>query len=224
MRVSGAWARFWLIVISLVSTMVLADDVYSLFRQGPAQTEFTGALQSDFQRDILPNVQTIAVQAHSESKPQIEKAFTDLNGRVPELANASLQQLDQLQKDLPERGNKVLSASFGDMLQREDSKIRSMFPEATDQNVTAMITNISTQAQSDFGDATNSLFAQHVQAMNGIVADLTKIQNTEKVNPSADKADWEMALMVVDAFHDDLQGMAGQPQTGAAKAIKEAKK
>ncbi len=85
-------ARLWrigttcaIVLIMVLCVGSLVNSVHNLFRPGPAQDQFTSTLTTDLKRDVLPNVQTLATQAITDSKPQVETAFSKLNGRVPEL-------------------------------------------------------------------------------------------------------------------------------------------
>lgn len=181
----GATCAIVLIVVLCVGSLV--NSVHNLFRPGPAQDEFSSTLTTDLKRDVLPNVQTLATQAITDSKPEVETAFSKLNGRVPELTSASLKQLELLQHNLPERGDKVLNATYGVMLKKHEAKIKTMFPEATDENVAALVTNMTAEGQKQIVSANDTLFSKHMEALNGIVADLTTIQNTEPVSRTKTK-------------------------------------
>ena len=169
----------------------------------------------------------MAKQALTDSKPQVQAAFTRLNDRVPELTSTSLKQFDILQKELPEHGDKALQATYGQMLQRQEPKIKSAYPDVTDASVQALVTNMTNEGQNQIVSANNTLFSKHLAALNSIESDITKIQATEPVTADEDKANWEMALLVVDNFHSDLQGLQsssdntpGSVKSGTGKDIK----
>ncbi len=226
-------ARYWrlgitaaIVLITVVCVGSLVNSVHSLFRPGPAQDEFTSTLTADLKQNTLPQVQSIAGQALTESKPEIEASFTKLNTRVPELTSASLKQLTMLQHNLPERGDKVLNATYGTLLKKHEAKIRALFPEATDANVAALVDTMSAEGQTQIVSANNTLFSKHQAALTGIQNDLATIQNTETVTADEDQSNWEMALLVVDSFHDDLQGLQaeGAKPAAAPKIGKDVKK
>ncbi len=118
----------------------------------------------------------------------------------------------------------MLNATYGVMLKKHEAKIKTMFPEATDENVAALVTNMTAEGQKQIVSANDTLFSKHMEALNGIVADLTTIQNTEPVSPDEDKANWEMAMIVLDNFHDDLQGLQAEGAKPAKPTGKVAKK
>ena len=229
--------KFWrwgtsaaVVLITVLCVGSLVNQVHNLFQPGPAQQQFTSALTDGLKRDVLPSVTDMAKQALSDSKPQVQAAFTHLNDRVPELTSTSLKQFDILQKDLPEQGDKALQATYSEMLKRQEPKIKAAYPNVTDASVQALVTNLTQEGQTQIVSANDTLFSKHIAALNSIQADLTKIQDTEPVTPDQDKANWEMALLVVDDFHADLQGLQAQNVTtigspkvgvGAGKADKQ---
>ncbi len=209
--------KFWrwgasgaIVLITVLCVASLIGQVHALFQPGPVQQEFASTLTDGLKRDVLPSVTDMAKQALTDSKPQVQAAFTKLNDRVPELTSTSLKQFDILQKELPEKGDKALQDTYGEMLKRQEPKIRAAYPDASDANVQALVTSMTAEGQSQIVSANNTLFAKHLAALNSIEADLTKIQDTEPVAANEDKANWEMALLVVDNFHSDLQSLQTQ--------------
>ena len=221
----GASSAIVLITVLCVASLV--SQVHALFQPGPSQQQFTGALTDGLKRDVLPSVTDMAKQALTESKPEVQAAFTKLNDRVPELTSVSMKQFDILQKELPEHGDKALQATYGEMLKREEPKLRAAYPEATDANVQALVTNMTAEGQNQIVSANDALFSKHLAALNAVESDITKIQSTEPVVGSEDKANWEMALLVVDNFRSDLQGLQAQsdntPKSVKAPAGKDTK-
>jgi hypothetical protein len=216
------------VLITILSVASLANEVRDLFQPGPAQQQFAGTLSDGLKRDVLPSVTDMARQALTDSKPEVQAAFAKLNTRVPELTSMSLKQFDILQKELPEQGDKALQATYGDMLKREEPKIKAAYPDATDASIQALVTNMTAEGQAQIVSANDTLFSKHMAALNSIETDITKIQDTEPVTADEDKANWEMALLVVDNFHSDLQGLQSQsdntPKSVNGKAGKDDKK
>lgn len=202
------WVTSGLVVLfTVLCVSSLIHQVHALFQPGPPQQEFVSTLTTGLKQDVLPSVTDMAKQALTDSKPEVQAAFTKLNDRVPELTATSLKQFDILQKELPEHGDKALQDTYVEMLKRQEPKIRTAYPDATDANVQALVTNMTSEGQNQIVSANNTLFSKHLAALNSIEADLTKIQDTEPVAANEDKANWEMALLVVDNFHSDLEGL-----------------
>lgn len=198
------------VLITVLCVGSLANEVHNLFQPGPAQQQFASTLSDGLKRDVLPSVTDMAKQALTESKPEVQAAFTKLNTRVPELTSMSLKQFDILQKDLPAHGDKALQDTYGEMLKRQEPKIKAAYPGVTDASVQALVTNMTAEGQNQIVSANDTLFSKHMAALNSIESDITKIQDTEPVSADEDKANWEMALLVVDNFHSDLQGLQTQ--------------
>ena len=215
------------VAITVFCVGSLVNQVHDLFQPGPAQTVFANSLTDGLKKDVLPSMTDMAKQALNDSKPEVQAALTKFNGRVPELTSTSLKQFDILQKELPEHGDKALQATFGDMVKRQEPKIKAAYPDVTDDKVQALVTNMTQEGQNQIVSANDTLFSKHTAALNSIESDITKIQDTEPVTADADKANWEMALLVVDNFHDDLKSLQTQSDNtpaslkgGAGKADK----
>ncbi len=198
------------VAITVFCVGSLVNQVHDLFQPGPTQTAFANSLTDGLKRDVVPSVTDMAKQALTDSKPEVQAAFTKLNDRVPVLTSISLKQFDILQKELPEHGDKALQATFGDMVKRQEPKIKLAYPDVTDDKVQALVTNMTQEGQNQIVSANDTLFSKHTAALNSIESDITKIQDTEPVTSDADKANWEMALLVVDNFHDDLKSLQTQ--------------
>ncbi len=204
----GASIAVAAITVGCVGSLV--GQVHALFQPGPAQQQFATSLTDGLKTSVLPSVTDMAKQAITESKPEVQAAFTKLNDRVPELTATSLKQFDILQKELPEHGDKALQATYGEMLKRQEPKIKAAYPGVTDEAVQALVTNMTNEGQSQIVSANDKLFSKHMAALSAIQTDLTKIQDTEPVTADEDKANWEMALLVVDNFHSDLKSLQAQ--------------
>ncbi|MEO7716008.1 MAG: hypothetical protein ABIY70_07390 [Capsulimonas sp.] len=219
------WGTTGVMTIAVIACVsFLGNSVRNLFVPGPVQDQFSSTLTDGLKRDVLPDVQTIATQAFTESKPVIDASFTKLNGQVPELTASTMKQFDLLQKHIPVTGDKVLNRTYGDMLKRHEAKIHSMFPSATDANIAALVDTMSSEGGKQLAQANNTLFSKHMDKMNAIEADLTKIQSSESISPDQDKVNWEMALMVVDGFHQELTEMKAKGSASPMNAATGVKK
>ena len=216
------------VLMTVLCVASLVNQVHDLFQPGPTQQQFASTLSDGLKREVLPSVADLAKQALTESKPEVQAAFTKLNDRVPELTSTSLKQFDILQKELPEHGDKALQDTYGEMLKRQEPKIKAAYPGVTDASIQALVTNMTAEGQNQIVHANDTLFSKHMTALNAIESDITKIQDTEPVTADEDKANWEMALLVVDNFHSDLQGLQSQsdntPKSLNAAAGKDGKK
>ncbi len=214
-----------IVAILALGTWNVISGVRDLFRAGPVQNEFAADLVSRLNSDVLPDVQKLAGEAITQSQPAVQAQFQQLSGRLPDVSNAFMEQFTQLQQNLPVQGQKVLSDTFGETLQAEVPKIQQMYPDVTKDNITTAVDNISSATQQQIGSASTKMFSKHVEALKGIIGDMRTIEASEPINPNQDKANLQMAMALIGAFHSDLTGAKLQSdETASSKPAKEAKK
>lgn len=199
----GAFAAGIFVVLSCVST--INNSVQGLTKKGPQQEKFVAKLTEGLQRDVVPMLEQMAGQTLSEVRPEVEQAFQTVNNRVPELANATLAEMEALQANLPKRGEKVLTETFGAMLAQKEEKLNEMFPEATDEQITRLLTNLAESSTLQASFANDELFAKHQAALQQIHDNLESIQAAEAVKIADVDPNWEMGLLVMDIFRADLE-------------------
>jgi len=204
--------RVWQVCITLALVVTLAiclarlkNAIYGIAYDGPTKAEFANDLSARLQQSVVPNIQQMGLEAIHEINFQQEAQ--KLNRRTPELAQASLQQVKLLGNNLAERGKKVLDSTFNAALKQRESKIRAMFPNATDAQVTELMTNLTSEAQEQIADINDSLFTPHKKALDGIVEDITLIQNADANAVKGEHPTWEMGLLVFDIARADLKGL-----------------
>jgi hypothetical protein len=221
LRTESAWWRWGaLAVVALFvggDLYALRNSVTNLTQPGPGQTEYANALQEGIQKDIVPQVQDIAGRTLAEMRPQVMASLQKASQRTPELANASLGQLQTLQQNVASRSEQALDATFTKEFAKREGKIKEMFPDATEQQLQTFTQNMTQMGTARLASANDRLFSRHLSAMNGIVSDMDKIAATEKVTKTGDIPTWEVALTTLDLVRDNLKQVA--PQT----AVKEAK-
>jgi len=213
----GALAVITLTVIYSISS--LRNSALALAEPGPAQTEFTTKLSDGLQRDVYPNVQRIAAQTLTEMRPQVMASFQKLNDRTPEVAQASLAQLNELQTNLPVRSEKVLDETFTNELQKRESKIKEMFPDVTEDKIKALVANMKAAGEKRLPNVADKIMGKHVDAVNGIMGDVVKIHEQEKVNGASEAATWEMTLAVMDLVRDDVRDLAPPAAKNGGKTV-----
>jgi hypothetical protein len=198
-----------IVAILVVGMGVVANSANRLLNPGAAQSEFSSDLGTDLNGNVTPVVQAIAGQALTASQPAIQAEFIKLGTRVPDVSHAFMEQFALLQKELPEQGDTIVDASFGKVLDDQQSKIEAMYPGVTDAAVASMIDTITTEAQGQVLAANGTLFGQHEAVLNGITQDINTIRSTEAIGSDPDKANLDMAISVIEAFHSDLSAMDG---------------
>ena len=136
-----------------------------------------------------------------------------LNRRTPELATASMAQLQTLSRDLPERGRSVLSSNYDALLTSREAKIRAMYPSATEAQVNTMIANLTEEVNNQAGSVSDALFAPHLQAMTNVVTDLDTIRQTEP-GSQGQTPTWDEAVQLVSIADKDFQGIVPAKTAG----------
>jgi len=117
-------------------------------------------------------------------------------------------ELNALQNNISTRSEQALNESFSAQLKEREPKIRAMFPNATEEKVQTLIDNMSSVGAERIANANERLFSKHLNAMNGIVASMTTIQDSENVTTKGDKPKWELAIATLDILREDLKSMA----------------
>ena len=222
-----AQTRFWRIgatvsafVIVIVCVAIMNNAVQNLVRPGPVQEQFVTEVSTGLQQNVVPELQRVAVQTVNDSQPIVAKEFSKLNKRVPDVAEASMKEFEALQKQLPERTEKVLDATFGEMLHQREDKIRAMFPGVTDEKLKMFLNNLTDEGHLRLSNVNHRLFDPHLQVMNGIAADMMRIEQIEAPNIKTEVPTWQMGLLLFDIARADfkdaeLPGLGAKPSVGA---------
>ena len=157
MRVWRLSSLVILVILLAVCIGTLNRAVTGLTQDGPQRDQFVSALSGRLQQNAVPALETIGVQAlHSINfGDEVKK----LNGRTPELAAASMAQLQTLSQDLPARGQAVLKNNFDSLLKSRQAKIRAMYPSATDQQINTMMANLTEEVNTQTGSVSDTLFS-----------------------------------------------------------------
>ncbi|MFM9872034.1 MAG: hypothetical protein ACKVQS_01060 [Fimbriimonadaceae bacterium] len=200
------WGLFGISVLVVASAIGTVNTAFrGLTDKGPKQEEFVKTLTAELDRDVKPMVEDMTRQTISEVKPEITAAFEDVNHQMPVLAEAALGELNQLQTNIPERSEKVLKEAFVTMLQKKEEDLHKMFPEATEEQIERLLTNLSASAGEEAQEAAVQLFGKHVDTLVAINKDLEVIAAKEQKNLAGVDPTWEMGLMVMDILREDLE-------------------
>jgi hypothetical protein len=209
----------WGITLALLATTIiclvtLRNAATSLTSDGATKDAFVHDLSDRMQKNALPSIEQMGTDALHEVNFNAE--VQKLNKRTPELAKASMDEVKKFGDDLPVRGKKVLDSTFGTAIKQRESKIKTMFPEATDAQVAALMTNLGNEAMTQAADVNDQLFAQHKKAVDSILKDFATIQNTGAAEAKGQEPTWDMALLIFDLARNDLKALT--PQDSAGKA------
>ena len=199
-------ATFIIVIAVLVGGMLMvANSVRQLTQEGPPQQEFFNELGTGLRADVLPQVQIIARHTAHRMMPVLETEFKKLNARAPEIADAARKHLEALAKNVPERAEATLTASFGDILRKRESKIHQLYPDVTDAKVEALITNLNTVIGERAIDLVETQFVSHIAGINRIHENLHQIFLSEVSAIQQDVPNWEMALLFFDVMREEVR-------------------
>jgi len=214
--------RVWQVSISLIllalvvgCVVTLRGAAFGLVSEGPQREKFVTDLSARLQKNALPTIEQMGTQALHEINWQGEAA--KLNKRTPELASASEKEVKLLGDHLSERGQKVLDETFAAALKQREAKIRTMFPEATPEQLANIMATLSQEAKDQASEISASLFAEHKEALDDIVTDFTKIQLAEAPNIKHETPTWEMGMLVFDIARDEIRDLERSDSTKKGK-------
>lgn len=213
------------VVVVLASVGTVHSSVKGLVEKGPKQDEFVKEMTVAIKSDIAPAIEDMAKSTINTVRPQIQASFDRVNARLPELAQATMDELDTLQANLPKRGEAVLRDTFGQMLVAKEAKLQEMFPEATDEQIERLLTNLAESAGAEAQQAAVELFGRHHDVLTRIHKNLEKMSSKEK-NLESTEPSWEMGLLVLDLFREDLEAARpGKEQMASeSTSVKSARK
>ena len=209
------------IVLTMVVCLgMLYSDAKALATQGPTQTVFVDSLKAGLDENIVPRLKETASRTMTEMQPVIQKEFTDLGKRVPEITQRSLDEVNKLQTTLPDTASKALTETFNKALAGKEDEVKKMYPDATEDQVKALFTNLTKVTGDRSTEMAKTLLAPHVAEINDIHNNLQTIMNTEpKTGSNTD--DWQLGLAVFDVVREDLKDIT-LPKGQAKDAIKAA--
>lgn len=208
----GAFA--FVVAAAAFSVATLYSDAKGLVVQGPTQDRFVSSLQAGLNEHVVPRLRDVAGNALSEMQPVVQTEFTKLNERVPEMTEASLKQLDELEKNLPDKSEKVLQETLGTALKDKEEELHTMFPDVTEEQIGRFVQNLSQAAAERSVALGQDLLGPHLAAMKRIHANLAKIADTEHTKSDESMDDWQVGLAVFDVLRTDFEENKGKSKDG----------
>ncbi len=200
-----SWGTTGLLLVFVISCILsLRSAVYGLVNEGPTREQFQKKLGDSVQKDALPKIQAYGEEAIRGV--DYAGAVKKLNEHTPQMVQATKDQLQALNKDLTDRGNNVFNKTFRAAVEDHDKKIRAMFPDATEEQVKGLMSNLTKEAQEQVADINETLFGEHKKALDSIIADMNAIQRSEP-NISGEVPTYEYALMLFDIAREDLKSL-----------------
>jgi len=207
-----------LLVIVIAGVSAIIESAYSLTLAGPRQEEFIRSLSANLKDNLLPTVQKIAARSVEALKPAIEKELKEINGRAPEVADVALRELDTMGGELTVQAGKILDQTINGTLQKRQGKLRQMYPDVYDKQIDTLLNNLALEAQDQLAQSGENIFNPHLNAIQGILTNLDKIQKTEPVAASQNIDSWQMTFMFMDVLVHEFKDVAPSAATNADAA------
>lgn len=206
--------RFWrtLTVIAVILVVVtcvglISASVNQLTTATPTQEEFLKELMVGMNEDVVPEVQRIASLAAADLAPVVQAELNKLNDRAPEFAEALRQELYRLSLNIASGGEQVLDETVGGIIRQRQGWIEKNFENVTPEKAQTMAENLVNIAHDRIEHITDTLFAEHIVALNRITENLGQIQKEELANVRHEVPNWEMALLFFDVVRDELRAI-----------------
>jgi hypothetical protein len=206
--------RFWrtLTVIAVILVVVtcvglISASVNQLTTPTPTQEEFLKELMAGVNEDVVPEVQRIVSLAAADLAPVVQAELNRLNDRSPEFAETLRRELYRLSLNVASRGEQVLDETVGGIIRQRQGWIEKNFENVTPEKAQTMTENLVSIAHDRIEHITDTLFAEHIVALNRITENLSQIQREELANVRHEVPSWEMALLFFDVVRDELRAI-----------------
>jgi ATP-dependent Zn protease len=194
------------LLIMGVCAKMIVEAFTDLAQEGPAQEKFMKHLVGGVKEHVMPTAQRIASQTASQIVPEVQKEIDKLNERAPEITEAALKELELLAANLPDRGEKILVKTFGEMMHKREEKLKKQFPEITDQKIATLVNNLISVAEVQAEEVSAILFADHINAVDRVANSLHAIQKAEAPTlTQQDIPSWQVGLMLFDLFREEIR-------------------
>ena len=191
-----------------------------LATEGPQQELFIQNVGEGVKQHVLPGAQRLGSQTVTRLVPELQKELDKINERAPDITDAALKELALLAEHLPERGERVLAKTFGEMMLTREANLRKQYPDLTGAGATTLVRNLAHVAEEQADEITAILFAEHLNAIDHISGDLQIIAKAEATNITQEIPNWQVGLMLFDLFRDEIRPLEVPlvPDTNAAPA------
>jgi hypothetical protein len=191
--------------VSAVFLFVIWSKAERLFTAGPTHDEFVAELKTGLQRDVVPQVKTLTVHTVNELVPRVQVEVVKLQTRVPELTGALTAELTLFQKNVPARIDKALGASFTEVIQERQAKIRQLYPDLTDENVRTITASLSKEGALRMDHVAQRVIEPYTDVMTKLVVDLNHIRDTEPAPAPGREPAWELATLCANMLQDEIR-------------------
>ena len=206
-----------LVVFALGSIFLLNRAVHTLSDAGPGQEQFVSLMQANMKSSVAPQLEALARGTLTSMQPSISRELTNLNKRVPDIASATMKELDVLQNEMADRGTTIFEKQLDSALNTREAKIRSMFPEVQDGQLQELMVQLKEDGHREIVSVDHDLLAPHQAKIKSIMAGMKKIEALEGPNLKNVDPSWEMGLALLAVMHDDLSSL--RPDAAAVNPV-----
>ncbi len=200
-------AAIAVIIIVVTTVMTILNSVKVLTIPGPERDVFTEHFQQGFTEEVMPQVRLAAGMALQELTPVVKEELVKLDAQSPRVMEAVEQELATMQTSLPDRAEKVLETTIGQMLRARESKVREMYPDLTDAKVSEVVENLIEESRNRSVKVMDDLFRPHQDMLGNILDNLNTIEKLERPHIRGQKPTWDMAILLLDVIKEDLAGL-----------------
>ena len=209
-----AKARAWRIGAAIASVSVtvvfllaLRTATVRLIEAGPTRDAFVTELQSGLQREVLPQVKGLTVQTLDRLVPSVRAELVKIQARSPEVTAAVAAELELLEKNLPARAEKVLRASFGEVIKSREARVRALYPDLTEEKLAVVTTLLMAESEKRAENIANVVMAPFQMTVTKLAEDIVAIRESELVAADASPS-WELAGLCVSLLQSELERTA----------------
>ena len=208
-----------LAVIAIITGCILMiySSVESLATPGAAQEEFVDNVKNGMEDRVVPIVKRAAYQTFHDTKNAVQDELEKLSDRTPEFAGLLRSEVEALVENVPSRTETELSEILADTLAKQDGKISELFPDAEEDRVAEIVSQLTAMAKDQADHVSDKLFEPHLVTINNIIEDLNVIRKSESIRPGDTLASWEMALLVFDVLRNEFSEVHPAPNEDAEK-------
>jgi hypothetical protein len=198
---AGLTVAFLLVVI--ISLSILQSSVNGLAQPGPKQEEFTKLMGERMQTQIIPAAQDLAQE--TIRGVDLPGSVQKLNQRAPDVAEAAMSEVRKLAENVPARGQKVLAEELEAALSQQEERLKKFNSQVTEEKLNTIMANLTEFAKTEVVEISQEMFTAHVEALNGTMKDLIKIEQLEAPTAQRDIPTWEMVFLITDIARDDFK-------------------
>lgn len=204
---AGLWklgGTIAILAIAVTCVLIIIGNVKALAEPGPTQDKFVAKLKDTFETQVKPDLIAAGKEAQGKATTLLKAEVEKLNDRIPEFTEKAQGEVMLLAEGLQNDAEVLLNTTFGAMLEKRQEKIRKMYPDVTDANVTSAISNLQTAVEEELQKITEELFVEHLVVIDGIIRHAIKIGESDTTDLLDKDVPWEMGLLIFEIVREEF--------------------